>query len=66
MQEGSWNNWVVWSIAGAWLIITGYKIFISKNLTLFNFVHDMHVRDLIVSEIYKNLNLCDWKIPDIW
>ena len=64
MQEGSWNDSAMWSIARAQLIITDYKIFISKNYSnLFNFVHDTRVWNLIVSDIYKNVNLCDWKIP---
>ena len=64
MQEGCWNDSTLWSIPRTRLIITDYKIFISKIFqTFFNFVHDTRVRNLIVSEIYKNVNLCDWKIP---
>ena len=57
----------VWSIAHAQIIITDYKICVSKNYSIaFNFIHDACVRNLAVSEMYENVNLCDWKIPGIW
>ena len=66
MTNELWNDSALWSIVRAQSIIDYYKIFISENYSnLFIFVHDTCVQNLIVSEIYKNENLCDWKILGI-